>query len=147
MATTTVRIRNPKSKTQIVVPGQTIFLSKGIEHYELGDAGVDIYGNSGERVKIEDDKIVVYYDKKDELGSFALFTVEPRINAEALVARLDALGVPEGRGASNPVTFDASGNAIPSQIIKQPEEPTNAPFNGKGRTRKTKRRRTLRKHK
>jgi len=131
---------------------QQILLSKGIQSqsYSPAEQSVTILGRTKEQIKIFNKRVEVFYNP--ELGeegkssgvTFRVNEVDLGDVGEKLADAMEAAAVPN---------VDEEGNVIPEPgQLEDPgsgDEPTAKPGGkrGKTRARKTKRRRTLRKHK
>lgn len=128
---------------------QQILLSKGIQSYSSADDSVTVLGSTKEQIKIYKKRVELFYNP--ELGEegkssgvmFRVNEVDLGDVGGKLATAMEAAAVPD---------VDEEGNAIPeSGQLEDPgsgDEPT-AQTGGKRRktrARKTKRRRTLRKH-
>lgn len=129
---------------------QQILLSKGIQSYSSADDSVTVLGRTKEQIKIYKKRVELFYNP--ELGEegkssgvmFRVNEVDLDDVGGKLATAMEAAAVPD---------VDEEGNPIPEPgQLQNPgsedDEPTAQPGGKrrKTRVRKTKRRRTLRKH-
>jgi len=141
-----VKFKKEDGGVKIRFSGREIFLARGISYYEEhkdeddGELdGVILYGNTGEMIAIREDQVAVFYTA----GSNIQFALKKPIETLSLVVEsVKQIGVKdEKEGRDNPGALE--------QLVPLAEGEECDPTGGRKKTRlrKTKRRRTLRKHK